>query len=292
MILPFLLWTASAPVALPATLADESSITPSVATATLAHVDDMQTPTSPTSLSRRSPHTYYWHDHERGWFWYQEPPSLDSPRPQELPVPALQDEEVLQSPVQELQAFTSRLEQSLARAVLNPSSENLRHYMELNAKIIAMARDFAVGWQRLLWRSPALDSRLAMPTAGVAVQAVNEARVRRRETLLQNMAKEWGLWLFFRGDCPVCHRFAPVLGQFAARHGFTVLAISLDGGHLPGFPEARMDHQAAARLDVVTVPALYLVAPGQREIVPVGYGYMSAGELGRRLVTLVMEPSP
>lgn len=290
MILPLLLWTAS--IALPATAAAttayESSAIPPVAAATSTHTDDAPTPTPATSPP--TPRTHYWHEHERGWFWYQE--TLSPPRPRESPVPALPDEEISQDPQQELQAFTTRLEQSLARAVLNPSPENLRHYMELNAKLMAMAHGFAVGWQRLLWQSPALDSRLLMPTAGVAVQAVNEARVRRRDTRLQDIARERGLWFFFRGDCPVCHRFAPVLGRFAARHGFTVLAISLDGGRLPGFPGARMDHQAAARLEVATVPALYLVAPGQREIVPIGYGYMSADELGRRLVTLVPESSP
>ena len=236
----------------------------------------------------------YWHDHEQGWFWYRDavptaPRDVsDRAEPESSRMPAADATD----PMRALQAWGAEVEDSLARAVLEPSAANLQRYMELNARTLAMAREFAIGWQRLLWRRPALDSRLAMPAADPAVQAVHDARDRYRRVRLRELAREQGLWFFFRGDCPVCHRFAPVLARFAWRHGFTVLAVSLDGGRLEEFPDARFDRNAAARLQVDAVPALYLAAPGRRAVTPVGYGYMSAGELGRRLIALAEEDRP
>lgn len=69
----------------------------------------------------------------------------------------------------------------------------------------------------------------------------------------------------------------------------TVLAISLDGGTLPDYPDARPDNGMAARLNATAVPALYLTAPARREIRPVGFGLMSMSDLLERVAALARD---
>jgi len=53
---------------------------------------------------------------------------------------------------------------------------------------------------------------------------------------------------FFRGACPYCHKFAPLLKAFADRYGFRLVDVSLDGGGLPEFPTPQPNAQAAEAL--------------------------------------------
>ena len=189
MILHFLLGLApDLALALPTDFAATSPAAVAAAATPTAEPGDARSSARSTPSSPRPVRSNYWHGHEQGWFWYRDtaPVPVAPPRESaESPAPA----EAASAPLKELHALTERIERSLARAVLDPSPANLQHYMELNATTIAMARDFAAGWQRLLWRSPALDSRLVMPAADPAVQAVNDAHAQRRKMLLQGPGK-------------------------------------------------------------------------------------------------------
>ena len=94
------------------------------------------------------------------------------------------------------------------------------------------------------------------------------------------------LFFFFRGDCPYCHAFAPTLEAFQARHGIKVVAISVDGGGMPGFPDARRDNGIATTLKVSQVPAVYLAQPFTGKITPIGFGVLSETQLLERIATV------
>ena len=106
---------------------------------------------------------------------------------------------------------------------------------------------------------------------------------------IKSLAATHGLIFVFRGDCPHCHRFAPILKRFEEEFGFTVLAISMDGRAIPEYPNARPDNGMAARLNATAVPALYLTAPATREIRPVGFGVMSMTDLVDRIAALAQD---
>jgi conjugal transfer pilus assembly protein TraF len=120
----------------------------------------------------------------------------------------------------------------------------------------------------------------------MAIHVFDEQHSDRQKRSVESLSATHGLIFVFRGDCPHCHRFAPILKRFEEAFGFTVLAISLDGRALPEYPNARPDNGMAARLNAAAVPALYLTAPATREITPVGFGVMSMSELVERLAAL------
>ncbi len=90
-----------------------------------------------------------------------------------------------------------------------------------------------------------------------------------------------------------CKVFGPLLRAFSLRHGLDVLAVSLTGEALEGWPEAVADRGRAARLGLgdAPVPALVLFDTATKRIVPVGFGVMAEDEMAERIYALTaLEP--
>ena len=68
--------------------------------------------------------------------------------------------------------------------------------------------------------------------------------------------------------------------------------VSLDGRGLPEYPNAAPDNGIAARLNASVVPALFLTAPAQRDIRPVGRLIDSSGHAKGKIFHRAMYPAP
>ncbi len=236
-----------------------------------------------------------------GWFWYEAPDPEPEPETKreapeaELPAPAA-TAPATPDPVAALQALQQALEAARAAAIMtdDPSEREaaVRSYMRLNQEVMARSGAFAESWQRVLWSTPALDTRLEHPVNDQAVHVRNDTRLAAMDAALRELAATRGLLFFFKSDCPYCHRFAPVLRAFAGAYGFHVIPVSLDGGGLPEYPHPRLNAGAGVALQVDTVPAVYLVEPRSRAIHPVSFGYVSHSELRDRIYTLMAPGAP
>ena len=230
----------------------------------------------------------YWQQHREGWFWYRDPPPPKaSPTPKEPLTPAKPRE------LADFEAMQQRLEMLKRVAVMNPTDDNLMAYMRFQRMVMDRSQVFADRWQRLVWREPRLDyASEGRPTNTLAIAAFDERQRDSDTAAVRKLAATHGLVFVFRSDCPFCHRFAPVLKRFAQQHGLAVLAVSLDGGTLPEYPDARPDNGIAARLNARAVPALYLTQPSRREFSVVGFGLMSDTDLLERLAALARDVDP
>jgi conjugal transfer pilus assembly protein TraF len=226
----------------------------------------------------------YWLQHREGWFWYRDPAPL-KPR---LPAnPAKKPKDLT-----DFEAMRQRLEDLKRVAVMNPTDANLLAYMRYQRLVMDKSQVFADRWQRLVWSSPDLDYGLTgRPTNAMAINVFDDQQRDRDAQVVRRLAETHGLIFVFRSDCPFCHRFAPILKRFEQDFGMTVLAVSLDGGALPEYPDARPDNGIAARLNATAVPALYLTAPAKREIRPIGFGLMSTSDLLERIAALARDTS-
>jgi len=241
------------------------------------------TPPDPAEIA-----TVYWQQHREGWFWYRDPPP-----PKARPVPKKPVNPARPRELGDFEAMQQRLETLKRVAVMNPTDDNLMAYMRFQRMVMDRSQTFADRWQRLVWREPSLDyASVGRPTNTVAIAAFDERQSERDTAAVRQLATTHGLVFVFRSDCPFCHRFAPILKRFAQQHGLAVLAVSLDGGTLPDYPDARPDNGIAARLNARTVPALYLTQPSRREFRPVGFGMMSDTDLLERIAALAREADP
>lgn len=176
------------------------------------------------------------------------------------------------------------LEEARTIAIMRPIEANVRRYMEIESRVVARASEFADMAQKVAWSTPQLDPTLqGRPVGAKALEVFERQQFDERSRSITNLGQDHVLLFFYRSDCPYCHAFSPVLQAFRDRHGIRVVAVSIDGGPLPGFADARADNGIATTLQVTQVPAVYLAQPFTGRISPIGFGILSESQLLERI---------
>ncbi|MBL8483878.1 MAG: conjugal transfer protein TraF, partial [Rhodocyclaceae bacterium] len=163
---------------------------------------------------------------------------------------------------------------------------------EANAKVFmfdksALYADLA---QRVAWQNPDFDYNTRSPRSNAAQVERNFRDWADERKVLAELGRTHGLLFFFRGDCPYCAEQAPVLAHLRDRYRLPVLAVSLDGEGLQGFPDARPDNGISLRVTggrgVTYTPAMYLVSRQTQEAIPIAFGVTALEELVDRIRVL------
>jgi conjugal transfer pilus assembly protein TraF len=220
-----------------------------------------------------------WQDPDRGFLWYA-PPSA----PQGKEAKPKQKKSYEQMTNKELGA---EIERRLSVAVEKRTPEAVKAYLFLQQYAMDRASQFSDVFRRTVWTTPELDYSLrSRPTNAMALAAYDADRDTKRRNTSEQIGKTHGLFFFFRGNCTYCHQLAPILRMYQRNYGIEVFPVSLDGGTLPEFPNARLDNGASQNLNVTTVPAIFLADKRSGKIQPVGYGVMSLEEIVNRVYVL------
>ena len=135
-------------------------------------------------------------------------------------------------------------------------------------------------------RTPSLDETLVHPVDQNARHVYYIHEQKKIKQRIMRLASEYGLFFFFRKNCPYCHHFAPIVKRFSQKYGWSVLGISLDGGTLPEFPAPKHNNGIAERLQIAHVPALMAIHPKSGQLIPLGYGMISESEIEQRVELL------
>ena len=180
------------------------------------------------------------------------------------------------------------LEEARARAILEPSTENVTAYLALQQKALQSAANFSDAFRRAVWANPALDYTLKRPVGALAKKLWSDERRAERAGALARLGERYGLIYLGSERCPGCRVFGPLLRAFALRHGIEVLAVSMTGGPLEGWPEAAPDQGRAARLGInaPVLPAVVLYDTRSKRALPVSYGVIAEDQLAERIFTL------
>lgn len=226
----------------------------------------------------------FWAQHIEGWDWYKEAKPLQK-KSEEMTA----QQRTSNNPVEQLRALQQQVETAKATAVLYPTQENVLHYIQLQNAITENASRFSEVWTKLIWQHPELNYQLQHPTNQTAQQAMANQKLANLDETLMKAAKEYGLFFFFEGKCPFCQRFAPTLQRVAQQYHFSVLPITIDGLTLPEFPNPMLNQGQAQAFNVTRWPALFLVNPRKRLVIPVTFGLISDEELKERMASLIEE---
>jgi conjugal transfer pilus assembly protein TraF len=103
--------------------------------------------------------------------------------------------------------------------------------MELSTQILGQSVAFADGLEQFNYINPKYDYTIQSPQ-GNDVQLHNMMNNQQKDSIISASAKQNAILFFFRSDCPYCHKYAPIVKEFAADYGFQE-TISLDGRGLP-----------------------------------------------------------
>ena len=223
-----------------------------------------------------------------GWHFYCD--RDDAPEPELRPsAPAA----VPPSATERIREMRRALEESRAAAVLDPTPEKVAAYLRLQQETLAKAAAFSDVFRRTVWATPELDYTLKRPVGALAKQLWSDERREARNAALARLGERYGLIYLGHAGCAGCKVFGPLLRAFATRHGLDVLAVSMSGEALEGWPEAVPDQGRAAKLGLAgsPLPAVVLFDTQTKRVLPVGFGVMAEDQLAMRIFTLTaLEP--
>ena len=185
-------------------------------------------------------------------------------------------------------AMRARLEEARAEAILDPTPGKVAAYLALQRDALQRAATFSDAFRRTVWATPDLDYTLTRPVGALAKRLWSDERRDEIAESLATLGERYGLIYLGHPDCGGCRVFGPLLRAFSLRHGIDVLAVSMTGGPLEGWPGAVPDNGRAARLGLAgsPVPALVLFDTETKRAMPVGFGVLAEDQIAERIFVL------
>ena len=219
-----------------------------------------------------------------GWHFYCDRPE-EPPEAQPAPAPAAPD---TRSATERIQEMRRELEEARATAILDPTTQNVAAYLRLQQETLQRAAAFSDVFRRTVWATPDVDYTLKRPVGALAKRLWSDERRQARDRALASLSERYGLIYLGHAGCAGCRVFGPLLRAFSSRHGLDVLAVSMTGEALEGWPEAVPDNGRAARLGLggVPVPAVVLFDTKTKQVLPVGFGVLAEDQLAERIFVL------
>lgn len=232
-----------------------------------------------------------------GWFWYEDKLKNKNQKDQNTQqltqeykeaqkTEEKQEQQKNMTPTEIINQNKQMLEASLHKAILDPSYDNVKHYMELQKAVVARSEAFSEKWQEVVYKEPSLNEEVNYSTSHSAVPIHYAEQKAKKEHKLKEIAGDFGLLYFFKSDCPYCQKFSSLAKSFAGKYGFEILGVSLDGNLVPEFLDAVPDNGVSKKLKITTYPTLVAVNERTEEMIPITYGYASETDLENTLYFL------
>lgn len=245
---------------------------------------------SAQSVSARST---YWDGDKNGWHFYEPKPTKpgrSKPVEPEVAPPTEMVFPPLQTGPAPLSAewLKDNIPKYQSRAIDNPTPANVELVAYLQRLAMDKAERYSQAMAQVPINNPALDeyARSAL-TATQRIQAESSMSTAKQQALA-TLSNRVGLWYFYSSKCPYCAKQDPILDRFETRTGFSILAVSLDGGPLAsGSPRSFVTNQGhAERLGVMMTPTLVVADTATGELHNLSAGLRTTAEIEERLLEL------
>lgn len=227
-------------------------------------------------------------ENDSKFYWYCEKPAEiddenESQSKPKKPKATKTQEEMAQ---EELEAFKKELEGKRALAVMRPTPENVKQYIEAQERLGERASLVSDVWRRVVWQNPEINYQLKRPVTTAGLETYKSQRTGVEKKTIESIRKDWGIFFFFKSDCPYCHKMGPIIKFISEEYGITVFPISVDGQGIPDYPKPAPDNGMTAKLKIRQVPTLVLGNIKDKRLVMLGSGVVSGQDLIERIYIL------
>jgi conjugal transfer pilus assembly protein TraF len=189
---------------------------------------------------------------------------------------------------QQLDQVGRRLEELKAKAIIEPTTDNIVAYIRYQRQQLDRASTFTDVWQRAIWQHPELDYTLQRPVDSIGKTAWLDQRKTDQEAVMANLSARYGLFFFYSASCGACEVFSPIVRSLADKYHLSVLPVSMDGGPNKSFPRFAVNRGQYEKMGLSggQVPALVLFDTYLKKPIPIGYGAMAEDEVMQRIFDL------
>jgi conjugal transfer pilus assembly protein TraF len=223
----------------------------------------------------------YFSLHEKGWHWYQCDVGSDDEKEKNL------ETKIEPSPLERLKKYQRELDEAKAEAVLNPTPQNVARYQRMQYVLLEKSGIFAKVWMQNLHQDQSLDYAQKFPVSSGARHIYLKEQKQQDEQKIRDLSQKYGLFFFFKNDCPYCSAFAPIVKSFSEKYEWEVLAISEFGEKNELFQRNVRDNGLAEIWGVNTYPSLFAVNPENGHVIPIAVGMVSLEEIEERILSMI-----
>ncbi|EBE8761887.1 type-F conjugative transfer system pilin assembly protein TraF [Salmonella enterica] len=222
-----------------------------------------------------------------GWFWYNEPKTPpDKPQEKQQPAqPVIPDfsKMTAQEQAKVLRGYTM---EALNRAILYPSRENTATFLRWQKFWTDRGSMFSQSFAAAQLSHPDLDYNLEYPHYNSMAPFVQTRDQQARNNAVEQMARQYGLFYFYRGSDPIDVQMAGVVADFAKSNGISLIPVSVDGQVAASLPQSRPDTGQSRSMNISHFPALFLVDPKNKNYRALSYGFMTQDDLAKRFLNV------
>jgi len=212
-----------------------------------------------------------------GWAWYEDKEKKAEETKEAATV-------ILPTSTETLSKIKLELEEKLSKALLDPTPENVSEYMQSQQKWVNQSALFAQVWAKNLLSHPQLDpTSSTYPVSQYGIQLRKHLLNEKKRELIHQLSSSNGLFFFYEGGNKTSQAFALIVREFAKKHRWEVIAISVDNTLLEGFKVNKADNGIAKQIGVSLFPALYIVNPDKKHILPIGFGLLSMEKIEQNI---------
>jgi len=221
-----------------------------------------------------------------GWHWYHDPAQGEKDEKRDAS-PLMKAFNQL-SATQQLKILQKVTDNLKAKAVLSGKVSDITFYKQAQDFWVERATQFSIGWEKMLLAHPDLDYSLKFSNENSLASVSQRGKHERESKAVQELSKENGLLLFFRGKDKGDQLFAKVINSYAKKNKISLIPISVDGVISSTFGDSHQAHglEKAQALGINYFPSLVLVNPTTNQHEVVSYGFKSENELSDRLLKI------
>lgn len=217
-----------------------------------------------------------------GWYWGDDElvqKELKSQVTQKVVPPTFTQKEVLDN-------IRNEVEELKAKAVLNPTTENIASYIKSQNKITNLASGFSEGWQKTLLLNPELDYTAQNPTNNYARRLLNEKKQQDEKQYTSKFSSEYGLVFFFEGADSLSVYQSKMIKEFTINNNIPLVAVSMTGTPNQYFSNPEINKGQAEKMRVTVTPAVMAFHIKTKKVIPLVFGIITEHELMDRISSL------
>jgi conjugal transfer pilus assembly protein TraF len=223
------------------------------------------------------PKSSYYQDRERGWFWFEDPitETVEKENPQEAAIPKSTPEEKDENVRIDVAWLRAKIPEYQEAAINNPTRENIARFMYAQRYMLDLSSRFSTKTMEFMQFESALDETKRRPISTFSLNAFKTDVQQNIRSVIAKVSNQTHIWFFYSSDCSYCVKQIPVIREASVRFNLDVLAISMDGGRLPGMEsfEHVVDKTGVAeRFGVQYTPTTFLAFDGDKGFAKLGEG--------------------
>ncbi|MBP9777574.1 MAG: conjugal transfer protein TraF [Rickettsiaceae bacterium] len=220
-----------------------------------------------------------------GWYWGKDEEVSHKNRGQAINTKKILKPSISHAEI--LKEISTQVEELKAKALIEPTIDNVSNYIRAQNKVVNMASKFSVGWQKAMLEHPELNFTVSNPTNNYAKQIIEKENKNTVNSSLEKFSKLYGLLFFYAGKKSIDTFQNKIVREFASSNNVAVIAIAVDKTPNQYFPNSSPDNGRAKKLGITVTPALIALNVQNKETQPLAFGVASESEIEIQIDKLI-----